>query len=475
MLNALQNPPSSLAAQILDAFPSGSYALTGLLRLLDVVETDSVPTAAVECQVQPRMLINPTFVAQHAATPEKLLMLVMHELHHVLLGHTTLFPRTNPLQNFVFDAVINGLVCRMFPGAAYTAFFSDYYNAHLFPQCLLRPAEGWPKRGILSTKALASFDKTQRQRIQEVHAALYSPGGASYAEVYQLLPVLLVQAGQGKSPGKSNKNNTSLEDVPLLGEHSQGDPEPGHLERSAPVLFDVVRELVEQWPQPPDPIKGRSLADVLAKSTVRPKAMLSNRSILRKLIRKVAGLDGQGRIRRLRWHTTPTISPIPNLSRRTAVLHALGVTPLLHPGYASAHIHVPSGERVHVYIDVSGSMDTVLKALYGAVLDCEALVFPTVHLFSSKVADISLAQLKAGQCQSTGGTDIGCVAEHMQKHGVQRALLVTDGWVGPPKGQHLQILAQSRLAVAYLGESINTNDLKSVANHTASLNTGVSS
>jgi hypothetical protein len=101
------------------------------------------------------------------------------------------------------------------------------------------------------------------------------------------------------------------------------------------------------------------------------------------------------------------------------------------------------------------------------------LVFPTVHLFSSKVADMSLAQLKAGQCQSTGGTDIGCVAEHMQKHGVQRALLVTDGWVGSPKGQHLQTLTQARLAVAYLGESINANDLKSVANYTASLNTGV--
>ena len=107
--------------------------------------------------------------------------------------------------------------------------------------------------------------------------------------------------------------------------------------------------------------------------------------------------------------------------------------------------------------------------------DCEALVFSTVHLFSSKVADISLAQLKAGQCQSTGGTDIGCVAEHMQKHGVQRALLVTDGWVGSPKGQHLQTLTQARLAVAYLGESINPNDLKGVTNHTASLNTGVSS
>jgi predicted metal-dependent peptidase len=60
--------------------------------------------------VQPKLLRNPEFVALHAQTPEKLLMLVMHELHHILLGHTTLFPRMTAEQNFVFDAVINGIV-----------------------------------------------------------------------------------------------------------------------------------------------------------------------------------------------------------------------------------------------------------------------------------------------------------------------------------------------------------------------------
>jgi hypothetical protein len=118
----------------LDAFPSGSYAVAGLLRLRDIVETTDVPTAAVECKAQPRMLINPKFVEQHAATSEKLLMLVMHELHHVLLGHTTLFPRITPVQNFIFDAVINGVVSRMFPGPEYTAFFTDFFDAAYFTE-----------------------------------------------------------------------------------------------------------------------------------------------------------------------------------------------------------------------------------------------------------------------------------------------------------------------------------------------------
>jgi hypothetical protein len=42
----------------------------------------------VECRAQPRLLINPEFVARHAATPETLLMLVMHELHHGLGGES---------------------------------------------------------------------------------------------------------------------------------------------------------------------------------------------------------------------------------------------------------------------------------------------------------------------------------------------------------------------------------------------------
>ena len=131
--------PTTLKDRLFECLPAGRYALAGLLRLLDVVETDTVPTAAVECHAQPRLLVNPAFVAQHAATPEKLMMLVLHEIHHVLLGHTRRLSGPTPTDNFVFDAVINALLCRMFPQPAYTAMFRDFYSAEAFPECLLRP------------------------------------------------------------------------------------------------------------------------------------------------------------------------------------------------------------------------------------------------------------------------------------------------------------------------------------------------
>ena len=472
MLTLTEVNTSTLSEQILDVFPSGSYALSGLLRLLDIVETESVPTAAVECLAQPRLLINPSFVAAHAETPEKLLMLVMHELHHVLLGHTTLFPRTTSVQNFVFDAVINGILCRMFPGAEYTAFFNDYYSAKSFPECLLRPPAGWPRRVACTEPEWHVADPAASKRIQEVHAALYSKSGASYFEVYQILPKLLASAAQGDKG--LPKAEPDLSDIPLLGEHRDSGVE-GQLERTSPVLFDIVRDLVEQWPQPPDPIQGRSLADVLTTHTVFPqKKNLTNRTLLRSLICKVADQRVTGRLLRRRPEATPTVTAIPAFSRRGAVLQALGAQLLLYPGTVNWPKTVPSGDQVRVYLDVSGSMASVLKALYGAVLDCKAFVYPTVHLFSTQIADITLSELKAGKCKTTGGTDIVCVARHMAKHQVKRALIITDGWVGAPGGQHLTTLTQAKLAVAYIGAPVNQTDLHSVANYTTNLNEGVS-
>lgn len=448
----------SLAEAILDAFPSGSYAMTGLLRLLDIVATSTVPTAAVECRAQPRLLINPQFVAQHANTPEKLLMLVMHELHHVLLGHTTLFPRLTPEQNFVFDAVINGLVCRMFPDVAFTAFFTDYYREDQFPHCLLRPPSGWPAAGFSTCPGLALLDPTWQKRAQEVHAALYSEAGASYHEVHELLPRLLLKSG-----------TSGLGEVPLLGGHDQGGGQHSDLQRGSPVLFDLVRELVEQWPQPPDPIRGRSLADVLNEATVSAPRVRAPRSVLRALIRKVAGVQGESRLPQISVAHTRVQSTVPVWSRRSSVLHGMGVPNLLHPADVLWKKRRQSGALVHIYLDVSGSMDGVLGPLYGAALDCEEFLHPRIHLFSTKVVDITRAELRAGRCSSTGGTSIEVVAEHMAAHDIRRALIVTDGWVGSPKGQHRRTLENAQLAVAYLGLEPNRDDLSGLANHTDTL------
>src|SRR5437773_12270809 len=162
----------TMQERILDCFPAGSYALSALLRLVDVVETPDVETAAVECRSNPRMLVNPEFVEKSAATPEKLLMLVMHELHHVLLGHTRLFPCVTAVDNLVFDAVINALLCRMFPQTEHTAFFTELYSEEDFPACLLRPP-AVPATGRNSAMPRALL-KPEYCEVRDAYCALYS-------------------------------------------------------------------------------------------------------------------------------------------------------------------------------------------------------------------------------------------------------------------------------------------------------------
>jgi hypothetical protein len=434
----------SIADLILDAFPSGSYGLLALLRLLDIVETTEVDTAAVECTSMPRLLINPQFVDAHAATPERLLMLVMHEVHHVLLGHTRLFPRATPTDNIVLDAVINALLCRMFPKPEHTSFFTDFYSDERFPECLLRPPAGWtPSPPASIPPALQGETK----RVQAVYRALYSETGANYQELYDVLRRAL----------------PALDGIRLIGSHGA---EPAELEG---LVFDTVRSIVENWPQPPDPIRGRSWSDLLR--TERVSVRRGNRSILRSLIRKVAGPRGSALTRSHSPGTSRSVMPIPSGDRRSVVLRALGTPQLLYRAESAGRVRERC-DRVHVYVDVSGSIADLKGALYGAVLDCRDVVHPAVHLFSTAVHDVSFGGLRNGECRTTCGTSIECVASHMEKHSVRRAVLLTDGWVGHPGAGAAQTLARVRLGVA-LTPHANRSDLKPFVRHWAELEIGI--
>ena len=447
---------NALEERILECFPSGSYALSALLRLMDIVESDEVATAAVECRIQPRLLINPEFVSAHADTPEQLLMLVMHELHHVLLGHTTLFPTVTATDNFIFDCVINALISRMFPQQDHIRFLTGFYSDKIFPECLLRPPTAW--NGTMVTrlpKAIRDLPKRAGIRVAEVYLGLYSETGVSYEEIYEVLPKHL--------------SENELAGVPLLGGHAEDGSKDGNIENRSPVLFDVVRSIVEEWPQPPDPIKGRSIGDVLRDSDVRLRSVPSNRTVLRGLLRKIGEKRSGGRIREIRDDAVLLPTPIPSLDRRSIVMRSLGTQSLLYSGDSTMRRRTNVGNRVHVYVDVSGSMGGVISAVYGAVHDCREWVHPVIHLFSNNVADANPQEIRKGIVRSTGGTNIACVAEHMAANSVRRACIITDGWVGKPGGRHFKTLARAKLGVAMVGERVNLNDLSEVTNRAVTL------
>jgi hypothetical protein len=360
----------------------------------------------------------------------------MHELHHIILVHTRLLPTTTNLDNIVFDAVINAMLCRAFPDPAGIAFFTDFYAADRVPEAILRPPSRWQPddKHIPLSRELVDAGYGD---LALAHRGLYTPAGATYEEIREALERSCTEADAA--------------DVRLIGGHHEGGLQEGNLEDRAPVLLDVVRQIVEGWPQPPEPIRGRSLAEALQSVVIRPRRVVGNRSRLRALLRWAGGLTEHGQVRAAGPIESVASSPLPSRHRRDVVAQLLGSPILLHEGSVSGRGRVRAGERVHVYLDVSGSVLGILGVLAAAVRDCSEFVHPVVHGFSTRVADHSLADLAAGRVSSTWGTDIGCVAEHARRHGVKRAVLITDGYVGRARGIDAETLGGMRLAVAYTG------------------------
>jgi hypothetical protein len=166
-----------LAARIWSAFPVTQQAFAKLLGLLEIEATTDVPTACVTFGARSRMRINPQFVASHCRNDAELVMLVLHELHHIVLGHTRLFRRATPLDNFAFDAIINAHLCQLFDDFQGASLFRHTYRADVFPDALLRPPEGWrtsDERWAMAGAALT------------VHKALYSDAQAWWRDVQGL-------------------------------------------------------------------------------------------------------------------------------------------------------------------------------------------------------------------------------------------------------------------------------------------------
>jgi hypothetical protein len=418
MTDATQN--EDLVRRILDAVPARSYALGALLSLLRVEASEDVPTACVSCERRPVLRVNPRFVKEHCRTDAHLFILVMHELHHVLLGHTRLFPRPTLAHNVAFDAVINALLCARFPEQAYTSFFSGYYRKEKGPLRLLAPPR-W---------------KENPDPLDVLHEALYA-GEATADEVFHAIT-----------------REVEVEELlieMLLGSHGgeQADGDWG-AETTDPKVVEAIRRIVETWPPPRDPIRGRSLADVLKQMTVTPEAAVA--AAVRKATRD-ALLGAADRGRRQSRRTAgpaPVLVPLPDpADRRARVARALGATPLLYWSVANDRRGRDEG-AAHVYLDVSSSTDPWIEALYGALASLRRHIAPDVHLFSTRLETVPLGALRDGVRTTTGGTDVQCVLDHALASRARRVLIVTDGYVGQAPEEQVRAADRAGLEIRVL-------------------------
>ena len=203
--------------RLFSVIPTSSLHMMEFLKLLNIRFTDTeTASAAVTCTNRPELLLNKEFIETFCQTDEHLFMLVMHELYHIILGHTHLFKRHTELDNIAFDAVINAMLVRMFPGEEYVSFFTAINSDESFPGCLLRPiGKNTPKQFI---------------RILE---NLYQSHTGTYFEVYECIVNELDDAL------KSGKIK-----YVLLGNHSEDFDDANN-----PLLKKLIDKVIEKWPR----------------------------------------------------------------------------------------------------------------------------------------------------------------------------------------------------------------------------------
>ena len=413
---------NEIARRIRNMVVAMPYGLETMLGLLDIVECETIPTAAVPIGGRPCLLINPTFVKERCNTDEKLFMLIMHELHHVLLGHTRLFQRVTPQHNLAFDAVINAMLCRSMPEERWTALFRDQYKADQFPYCLLRPPQGFPNEPIFSDNIPTD--------IKGIIINLYYGNQGTFLEVFEAIGRRLIKIPIGII-------------AQLLGDHCED--KRGLNAGDNQELFSAIRRIVENWPQPPQPIKGRSLNDYLDDVYIDVKRIPKPNIIVRKAILQAAQRSGPNRGRFVSTSSRLLQQFWPTRDRRAFAQQQNG---LLLPIYQSELVErIHSRQKVHLYIDVSGSMNLYRQDIVRGVLSCQKEIDAEVYLFSTKVVPITLEELKKGRLRSTNGTDCECVLQHIEEEKAEAIVVLTDGYVGKPSQRYQKKMQHDNIQV----------------------------
>jgi hypothetical protein len=449
----------AIIGRLLACLPAATLEMETFCRLAGIKTTRDIPTAAVEVAYRPRLLLNPDFIKQRCQRDEHLFLLVMHELWHIILAHTRLYPRPTMAHNIAFDAIINAALTHQFPQPEFRGFFETINKADEFPGCLLRPPEGYPN----NPQYPPDVPPGTLGIMQRLYPALGSSQHISkplYREILDLLQnYIRDQIAQGKM---------IIEPV-LLGDHD-GDQEGETL--LDPIMREGMRRIMDSLPrgliQSGKRGSGSAMSD---RYSAVSAATEDARRVFSRVLQRCLGTryGAQRRRSRVSIPGMSGISVIPNAhDRMAAARQMLGVQGMLwgQPGSVKARVpEMPS--RSHVYLDVSGSMNNWLPALIGLLIPYVVRGRAAIYQFSTGVEKLSLDDLRRGKLRTTQGTDINAVLHHLlaTQPPVRSALILTDGFTGKPSDEHVHLLRERhiRLYAVMPHESAHPADLRDSA------------
>ncbi len=408
--------PALFEALLQELIDENPFAIRAALRILKVEYTTEIPTLAVTCEAQPRMLVNLAFLGRHAKTETQAKAVVVHEFLHVLLRHTEGRQPLTPARHLAFDAVINAIIHRQY-GEAYSSMMATYYANCTGLQKLLRPMNGvelqwlnahganvpqwaWAWGGLYSGRLIAD----------DIESLAHTFGH----EV--LTPSKLESCGPFTlAPGGSEASD-------LLGNHDDlGRELDGDLARAVESALKQMNG-AGIWRSPRERGIGGPMVDALFAAAKAPVRAWEARTLA--LIRRYVTPDRHSRARReeMRSYRIPVLSP----SDRRAFLKAQWSAFL--PDSAWEGQRSMRDGSAQVYLDVSGSMNTEMPMVIALLNRLGRHIRRPFWAFSDQVAP---AVIERGQLRTstTGGTSMQCVLEHVAKTRPDAAIVVTDGFI----------------------------------------------
>lgn len=428
---------NNIKRRLYSTIPTATLQMQEFISLLNIRLTkEETKTACVTCNYKPELIINSDFLDEYCKSDEHLFMLVMHELYHIILGHTTLFNRTSIIDNIVFDAVINAMLCRMFPSEEYVSFFKQINASNSFPSCLLRPkAEDTPKKMI------------------PLLNLLYESNTGTYFDVYQSIIHFL-------------KDNKHFQVFCLLGNHES------NIAIENTLLKKMIEKMVEKWPRPPKIINGRDLGGSIKTEIIKYDFNNKEKKKMVHFLRKAnieASINEKNKSNTELIKTKIT-SFIPNYKDRTITAKKILIGNCLqyeNDVYVNNPVRT-SRCNTFVYLDVSGSVIESLKKFVPLLIKPYRKKECFIYTFSTKVIETTPSEIIDGKINTTGGTDINCIFEHLyslKKSRIPKKIVIfTDGETGSCSSYYQDLINKYRtkIYVGLFGERTTQEYLRNI-------------
>jgi hypothetical protein len=153
-------------------------------------------------------------------------------------------------------------------------------------------------------------------------------------------------------------------------------------------------------------------------------------------------------------------SVIPSFGRRETYMLQAGMNPVFYT--CSTRVMDRTEEGVHLYLDVSGSMDELVPFWLSLIHQLKDQIGPQIWGFSNKVFKTTMKEVAAGQFQTTYGTDLDCVARHALEKRFKKILVVTDGQLGIKETNMTRLSKEAELnmIITHNGHNVYTEMLE---------------